>query len=255
MPRTPWGWEIAPEELRSWILFEDGDVLVVNKPAHVVCHPSKHGPASSLVGAARLYTGLDRLHMPSRLDRETSGVVVFAKNAAIGSALQRAIQRGAARKRYTAILHGRLQSETRVDAPLDRAPNAAFRLRMGVVEGGAASVTTFVPLEYRRGFTLAEARPESGRLHQIRVHAAHICHPVAGDKLYGPDETLFIEFIEHGWTPRLAAVLPLDRQALHASSLTIETPGRTFAFEAPLTPDLRLFWESLPGQAPQAADP
>ncbi|NWF82521.1 MAG: RluA family pseudouridine synthase [Bryobacteraceae bacterium] len=245
MPRTEWGWEIAPEELRSWILLEDDDVLAVNKPAHVVCHPSKHGPASSLVGAARLHTGLARLHMPSRLDRETSGVVVFAKKAATGSALQGAIQRGAAKKRYTAILHGRLERETRVDAPLDRAPNALFRLRMGVVEGGAASVTTFVPLDYRRGFTLAEAKPESGRLHQIRVHAAHICHPVAGDKLYGPDETLFIEFIEQGWTPRLAAALPLDRQALHASSLTIETPERTFSFEAPLAQDLRLFWESL----------
>ncbi len=245
MPRTSWGWEIAPAELRAWILFEDHDVLVVNKPAHVVCHPSKHGPASSLVGAARLYTGLERLHMPSRLDRETSGVVVFAKNAATGSALQRAIQQGAARKRYTAILHGRLAEATRVAAPIERAPSALFRLRMGVVEGGAASVTTFVPLDHRREYTLAEARPESGRLHQIRVHAEHIRHPIAGDKLYGPDETLFLEFIAHGWTPRLAAALPIDRQALHASRLEIETLERNFTFEAPLSGDLREFWDSL----------
>jgi 23S rRNA pseudouridine1911/1915/1917 synthase len=245
MPRTSWGWEITPDEIRSWILFEDDDILVINKPAHVVCHPSKQGPASSLVGAARLYTGLERLHMPSRLDRETSGVVILAKNPELGSMLQKAIQRGAARKRYTAILHGRLEAEIRVEAPLDRAPNALFRLRMAVVEGGAASTTTFKPLDYRPGYTLVEVAPETGRLHQIRVHAAHIGHAVAGDKLYGPDEGLFIEFIEHGWTPRLAAALPIDRQALHATSLTLETHVGRFAFEAPLSGDLQQFWEGL----------
>jgi 23S rRNA pseudouridine1911/1915/1917 synthase len=208
MPRTSWGWEITPDEIHSWILFEDDDLLVINKPAHVVCHPSKQGPASSLVGAARIYTGLERLHMPSRLDRETSGVVILAKNAELGSLLQKAIQRGAARKRYTAILHGRLESTTRVDAPLDRAPNALFRLKMAVVEGGASSLTVFTPVAYRGGYTLAEVVPETGRLHQIRVHAAHIGHAVAGDKLYGPDETLFIEFIERKLVTRPSLAHP-----------------------------------------------
>lgn len=245
MPRTEWGWLVDPEEFRQWILHEDDSLLVVNKPAHVVCHPSKHGPASSLIGAGRIHTGLDRLHMPSRLDRETSGVVLFAKTAELGSLLQRAIQRGRASKRYTAILAGRLDSETRVEAPLGRAPEALFRLRMGVVEGGALSITVFMPIAQRGEYTLASVVPETGRLHQIRVHAAHIGHAVAGDKLYGPDESLFLEFIEKGWTPRLAAALPLDRQALHASALAIETQNERYSFEAPLSPDLVSFWSGL----------
>lgn len=245
MPRTEWGWLVDPEEFRQWILHEDSSLLAVNKPAHVVCHPSKRGPASSLIGAARIHTGLERLHMPSRLDRETSGVVLFAKTAELGSILQRAIQRGRAMKRYTAILAGRLELETRVEAPLARAPGALFRLRMGVVEGGAPSTTVFTPIEHRGGYTLASVVLETGRLHQIRVHAAHIGCPVAGDKLYGPDESLLVEFIEKGWTPRLAAALPLDRQALHASALAIETPSERFSFEAPFSPDLVSFWSGL----------
>jgi len=92
MPCREWGWEITPEELRGWILYEDERLLVVNKPGLVVCHPSKHGPWSSLIGACREYLSLERLHMPSRLDRETSGVVVFARDAEAGSLLQRAMQ-------------------------------------------------------------------------------------------------------------------------------------------------------------------
>jgi 23S rRNA pseudouridine1911/1915/1917 synthase len=236
MPRTEWGWLVD---------HEDDSLLVVNKPAHVVCHPSKHGPASSLIGAARIHTGLDRLHMPSRLDRETSGVVLFAKTTELGSLLQRAIQRGRTSKRYTAILAGRLESEVRVDAPLGRAPEALFRLRMAVVAGGAPSATVFTPIEHRAGHTLVSAIPETGRLHQIRVHAAHIGHPVAGDKVYSGDESLFLEFIEHGWTPRLAAALPLDRQALHASELAIDTSNGRYGYEAPLSSDLASFWSQL----------
>ncbi len=133
------------------------------------------------------------------------------------------------------------ESTPRSTAP----PNAIFRLKMAVVEGGASSATTFTPIDYRTGYTLVDAAPETGRLHQIRVHAAHIGHAVAGDKLYGPDESLFIEFIEHGWTPRLAAALPIDRQALHASSLALETHLGRFAFEAPLSEDLQRFWSGL----------
>lgn len=245
MPRTEWGWQIEPAELQSWILFEDEELLVVNKPAHVVCHPSKRGPDSSLVGAARFYCGLDRLHMPSRLDRETSGVVLFAKHAELASLLQRGIQSGRVRKRYRAILEGRLENEVRVDAPLGRVEGALFRLRMGVVLDGAPSVTVIRPVESRGRYTLAEIEPQSGRLHQIRVHAAAIGHPVAGDKLYGPDETLFIEFIHHGWTDRLARALPLDRQALHACSLEIQTSRGAFVFAAPFSQDLTSFWDNL----------
>ncbi len=113
MPRTEWGWLITEEELRGWILFEDDRVLAVNKPAHVVCHPSKHGEWSSLIGACRAYLGKSELHMPTRLDRETSGVVVVVKDAAMRRLLHRAALAGQIHKHYHAVLRGWLLDERR----------------------------------------------------------------------------------------------------------------------------------------------
>lgn len=245
MGRTDWGWLITAEELRGWILREDGDLLVVNKPGSVVCHPSKHGPWSSLIGACRQYLGAEVLHMPSRLDRETSGVVVFARNRELGSKLQTAIERGRVRKTYETILSGRLEEPVTVEAPIGRATDSQVYLKQAVRADGQAAATEFVPLAWRGGYTLARVHPRSGRLHQIRVHAAHLGHSVAGDKLYGPDECLFLEFIERGFTARLAAALPLARQALHASRIEFDLHEGTLSFEAPLAPDLAAFWAGL----------
>jgi 23S rRNA pseudouridine1911/1915/1917 synthase len=244
MPATDWGWLVTADELESWILHHDGDLLVVNKPGRVVCHPSKHGPWSSLVGAAREYLGADRLHMPSRLDRETSGVVVLAKTPAMGSRLQVAIQRGRARKSYLAILDGRLPEPVTIDQPLGRDPSSAVFLRQWVVPGGQPSITEFIPLACAGGMTMARVRPRTGRLHQIRVHAAWLGCPVAGDKLYGPDERLFLEFIRHGWTQHLAAALPIERQALHAEEISFHLPSGDLTFRAPLAPDMEALWAS-----------
>jgi 23S rRNA pseudouridine1911/1915/1917 synthase len=230
MPRTDWGWLITAEELRSWILHEDADLLVVNKPGLVVCHPSKHGPWSSLVGAAREYLGVEQLHMPSRLDRETSGVVLLAKTREMGSRLQRAVQARRVRKIYHALLCGEMREPVVVDQPLGPHPSSRIWIRQAVVDGGSAARTEFRPLRWGGGYTLAEIEPATGRLHQIRVHAAWLGHPVAGDKIYGPDESLFLEFLEQGWTARLSAALRLEHQALHASLWSFGA----WRFEAPL---------------------
>jgi 23S rRNA pseudouridine1911/1915/1917 synthase len=235
MPRTDWGWLITPEELRSWILFQDNDLLVVDKPAHVVCHPSKHGPWSSLVGACREYLGAERLHMPSRLDRETSGVVLMLRNSSLASRLQQAIAKGEVRKVYHALLAGELREEMRVEQPLGKAPGSVIEVRRGVVPDGAPAATRFVPLEVGRGYTLVEVHPETGRTHQIRAHAAWLGMPVAGDKVYGPDETLFIEFFEQGWTPRHEELLGITRHALHATEWSCPPAG--LSFRAPLPRD------------------
>lgn len=241
MPQTDWGWLITEEELRQWILFEDDNLLVVNKPGLVVCHPSKQGPWSSLVGACREYLGVPRLHMPSRLDRETSGVVVLAKNAELGSRLQRAIEHRQVEKVYHGLLCGRLEQEVTVDQPIGKAQDSAVVIKRGVAAEGQEASTVFTPLEYRNGLTLARIAPRTGRLHQIRVHASWMGMPIAGDKIYGPDEQLFLEFREHGWTPRLAAMLPYPRQALHASEWRCPSVG--LAFSAPLP---REEWNWLP---------
>ena len=242
MPATDWGWLITPDELASWILRNDEDLLVLNKPPLVVCHPSKKGPWSSLIGACREYLGLDVLHMPSRLDRETSGVLIFAKNRELASRMQTAIAKRNVRKTYLAIVEGRFAERIIVNQPIDRDGTSEVRLRQWVRETGASAETEFVPVSIADNYTLVEVHPRTGRLHQIRVHAAWLGHPIVGDKLYGPDERLFLEFIEHGWTASMGEQLELPRQALHASELEFDLGGGTvIKFEAPLTEDLRAF--------------
>ncbi len=242
MPLTDRGWTITPEELRSWIIRESADLLVIDKPGLVVCHPSKHGPWSSLIGACREYLGIDRLHMPSRLDRETSGVVVFAKNSASASRLQKAVQHRQVRKMYYAVLNGILTDRCEVDRPLARNIEAEFSSMQRVVdEGGSPAITIFEPIAWSGGYTLARVLPRTGRTHQIRVHAAWLGHHIAGDKLYGSDPGLMLEFVKEGFTPRLAAALPLPRHALHASELAFELEASEEVFRAPLAKDIVVF--------------
>lgn len=234
MPRTNWGWEITPEELRSWILFEDDRLLVVNKPGLVVCHPSKQGPWSSLIGACREFLGLERLHMPSRLDRETSGVVVFAKDADTGSLLQRAMQHRKVRKVYHAVLVGELREPACVRGAIGKDTDSVVWMKQAVCEDGQPAQTDFLPLASDDDYTLVRAQPHTGRLHQIRVHAASIGHSVAGDKIYGPDAQLFLEFLENGWTQRHAQLLRFERQLLHASEWQCQEESMPLHFRAPL---------------------
>ncbi len=242
MPRTGWGWLITPDELSSWIIEESDDVLAVNKPAHVVCHPSKHGPWSSLVGACREYLGMDRLHLTFRLDRETSGVVIFAKNEQTASWLQKAIQQREVRKTYQAILTGVLEADVIVDAPLGPDAYSNFVARQWIVPGGRSTQTEFIPLETTPCYTLCRAHPFTGRRHQIRVHAASLGHAIVGDKLYGPNPALMPRFIAEGFTVELARELKIDRHALHACAVEFPTIFPNFVFRAPWPADLAAFW-------------
>jgi len=224
MPRTEWGWLITEAELRSWILFEDERVLAVNKPAHVVCHPSKHGEWSSLIGAARAYLGATELHMPTRLDRETSGVVVIVKDAATRRLIHRAAVARQIHKLYHAVLRGSLLETVTVEQPIGLAAGSKVAARRAVTPDGQAAATVFEPLSRASGHTLVRVTPLTGRTHQIRVHAEWLGLPIAGDKLY-PDENVFLEFLKTG--------LPNERQALHASQWQCATQTLTLTFNAP----------------------
>ena len=231
---------IDPDVFPSWILVEDRDLLVTNKPGWVVCHPSKRGPWSSLVGAAREYTALDRIHLVSRLDRETSGVVVLAKTRPAARACQSAFQNRLVTKKYLAVLEGSLTEPIVVDRPIARDGGSAVYVKQTVRRSRTSkrAVTTFDPLIASEGYTLALITPETGRKHQIRVHARWIDHAVAGDKIYGPDEAIYLEFIESGWTDRMALLLPHPRQLLHALQVDFHSPDCNHSFIAPVVDDM-----------------
>ena len=232
---------ISPEELESWILFEDERLLVVNKPGDVVCHPSKHGPWSSLVGAARTRSGLETIHLVFRLDRETSGVIVLAKDPRMASRLQTAMQDRRVGKAYVAVLSGELPGPVRVDEPLGTDTASPVFMKSAVCEDGQPCVTQFEPVSVTGEFTLARVTTETGRKHQIRAHAQWLGHPIVGDKIYGPDARLYLEFIDKGWSPELEKRLLLPRQALHCSRIDLRPAGLASVFDAPLPGDIAAF--------------
>ncbi len=234
---------ITPEEVPGWIVYEDERLLVVNKPGDVVCHPSKAGPWSSLVGALREYTGLPTVHLVFRLDRETSGVVVLAKDARMASRLQVAMMERKVGKAYTAILTGTLAADVTVDQPLGDDISSPVFMKSAVVAAGEGqpAVTHFKPLVSGRGVTLVRVVTETGRKHQIRAHAQWLGHSLVGDKIYGPDARLYLDFIDHGWTPELERRLLLPRQALHCAEIDLRPARIEHQFAAPLPEDLRVF--------------
>jgi 23S rRNA pseudouridine1911/1915/1917 synthase len=234
---------IEPAEVTGWILYEDERLLVVNKPGDVVCHPSKAGPWSSLVGALREHTGLEKMHLVFRLDRETSGIIVLAKDAKMASRLQTAVQERKVGKVYLAIMTGKLAAPITVDQPLgDDVTTPVFIKSAVVAQGeGQAAITHFAPLAASEAFTLARIVTETGRKHQIRAHAQWLGHSLVGDKIYGPDARLYLDFVDHGWTPALAEKLLLSRQALHCAEIDLRPAGLTHVFTAPLAEDLKRF--------------
>lgn len=243
---------IAPGELATWIVFEDDDLLVVNKPGEVVCHPSKNGPWSSLVGACREYTGLERIHLVHRLDRETSGLVLMAKNRRTARLTQMAFQDRKVRKEYLAIVEGEWPEPKRIRNRLAKDLDSPVYIKQTVRDSNSAQTaeTEFVPVWSGSGYSLVRIVPLTGRKHQIRVHASWEGHPIVGDKIYGPDDRLYLAFIENGWSEELAARLLLRRQALHASRIVFEVPEFPRAFSAELPEDMAAFLRDRMGWRP-----
>ena len=231
------------------ILEETPDLLVVNKSGDLVCHPTKGDAYSSLIGRLRLYFQEQPQVQPSfinRLDRETSGIILIAKSPETHASMQRAFQQKHVVKIYHAIVHGCPREKSGcIDQPLGRDPGGPVIIKQTILPTGAPSVTEWSLLKGGEKFSLLEVRPQTGRLHQIRVHLSSIGHPIVGDKIYGPDPRHYLEFIQTGWTPKLARDLLTPRQLLHACELRIPDLRckKERSWKAGTPPDLEKFLE------------
>ena len=212
LPLEPLKLEV--ENIPLDIVYEDEDVIVVNKPQGMVVHPAAGHPSHTLVNAL-LYHTRDLADSPEgfrpgivhRIDKDTSGLLMVAKNAAARESLEKQLAAKSNKRQYLAIVHGNFaEEEGTIDAPIGRNPKD--RKQMAVVEKGKSAVTHFKVLEQYQGYSLVECQLETGRTHQIRVHMAYIGHPLAGDPLYGPRKTL-----------------PGHGQFLHAKTLGFEQPS------------------------------
>jgi 23S rRNA pseudouridine1911/1915/1917 synthase len=222
------------------IVDESRDYIVVDKPAFLLIHPTKPDQRTTLWKQLRELLAFEianggQVSIVNRLDRETSGLVLVAKTSAAARQFGLLMQQQRVHKEYLAIVWGWPEWETKiVDGPLVRqgtVQRSAIWLKQMIHPSGATAITEFqVEKRFTRRdrtlpqekFALVRAIPKTGRTHQIRVHLASLGHPIVGDKIYGPDQNFYLEFIETGWTPKLERELLLPRHALHSAKLAIE---------------------------------
>jgi len=219
------------------VIHEDSDLLVVNKPAGLVCHPTKTDERSSLIGRVRLYLGHAEGRLVNRLDRETSGLVLLAKSSPVAGELGKLIERNAVRKNYSTIVHGFIpQDAFTIDLPLGKDKNSAVAIKDCVRPDGAAAKTNVRAakrfVREGREFSLLSVEPVTGRKHQIRIHLAHAGHPIVGDKIYGADEQIYLRFVVNRMTAEDSARLLLSNHALHAERLDFRWREREWQFNA-----------------------
>ncbi len=233
------------------VLGETRALIAVDKPAGVLIHPSKPDGPRTLWDELRellayeIATG-GQVSIINRLDRETSGVVLIAKDLAAARACATAMQAGQITKEYEAIVWGWPETDTfTVNAPILRLgekSSSKIWLKRAVHPAGAVAVTEFSVIERLTlsggRISRVRARPLTGRTHQIRVHLTHAGFPVVGDKIYGPDEEWYLRFVEGGWTDDMAKALWLPRHALHSARLALELDGVRHAWTSPLPADL-----------------
>ncbi len=244
--------DILPEDIPLEVVYEDDQIIVINKPKGMTVHPAPGSRTGTLVNAVVAYTddlsgigGVERPGIVHRLDKDTSGLLVVAKTDVAHASLQAQIQARTAERRYLALVWGATKfNEAVVDAPIGRHPTD--RQKQAVIKDtdrytAREAITHLKVMERFEGFTLLEAKLDTGRTHQIRVHCSFIGHPVVGDPTYGGTKHALPSVygkIDQRDLTRL--IDDLQGQALHAFSLSFDHPitGERLTFEAPLPPDI-----------------
>lgn len=223
-PEAPQKVDLTPEKIPLDIVYEDDDVIVVNKPQGMVVHPAPGHPDHTLVNALLYHSPLSTINgefrpgIVHRIDKDTSGLLMVAKNDLAHRSLAAQLKAKTNQREYVALVHGVIKQDAgTIDAPIGRSKKD--RKKQAVVSDGRHAVTHFKVLHRFRHYTLVSCRLETGRTHQIRVHMKSIGHPLAGDPLYGPRKTL-----------------PGRGQYLHARLLGFKHPrtGKDLVFTAPL---------------------
>ncbi|MCY3803386.1 MAG: 23S rRNA pseudouridine(1911/1915/1917) synthase RluD [Gammaproteobacteria bacterium] len=241
---------LLPEEIDLEIVYEDRSLLVINKPAGLVVHPGAGNPAGTLANALLHHdpglSAIPRAGIVHRLDKDTSGLLLIARQLQSHRALVEMLQQRRVSRRYAVLVHGQVIAGGTVDAPVGRHP--VDRKKMAVRSGGKPAITHYRVSQRLGPCTLLEARLETGRTHQIRVHMAHLGFPVVGDPVYGRK-------IRAGGDCASRALAGFPRQALHASHLELTHPeaAKTCKWSAPLPQDFRQLLDTLSAHAHAAS--
>src|SRR5699024_2722211 len=229
---------LEPENIPLDIVYEDDDVIVVNKPQGMVVHPAPGHPDHTLVNALLYHSPLSTINgtfrpgIVHRIDKDTSGLLMVAKNDLAHQSLAEQLRNKTNKREYLALVYGQIkEDEGTIDAPLGRNPQDLKK--QAVVKGGRHAVTHFKVIKRYDNFTLVKCILETGRTHQIRVHMKYIGHPLVGDPLYGPRK-----------------VIGKNGQFLHAALLGFKHPrtGKEMVFEAPLPENFQKMLDKLDKQ-------
>ncbi|MDP3270001.1 MAG: 23S rRNA pseudouridine(1911/1915/1917) synthase RluD [Legionella sp.] len=237
--------QCEPENIPLDVIYEDEEVLVINKPAGLVVHPGAGNREHTLVNAL-LYHAPDLHHLPRagiihRLDKDTTGLLIVAKTLTAHTSLIRQMQAREIQRHYITLVQGHLISGGTIDTGFGRHPRN--RLKMTVTGQGRQAITHYTVNKQYKDFTLLDVRLMTGRTHQIRVHMAHINHPVAGDQLYSGR----MRFPVNASDTLRTVLQQFKRQALHASSLSFQHPvtHEEITCKAPIPEDFKLLLTTL----------